>query len=93
MEKNTTIVSFRQSEAVDDPLTDLAREGARRMLAQALVAEADAFVATFEALQLPDGRQRLVRHGFGPARTIQTGVGPVEVQRAKVRRDQCRSRA
>jgi putative transposase len=36
-------------------------------------------------LKLPDGRDRVVRHGHGPHRAIQTGVGPVEVRRAKVR--------
>src|SRR4030088_2642133 len=76
---------FRQPEAIDDPLTELAREGARRMLAQALIAEADAFVALRKDLKLPDGRDRVVRHGPGPDRAIQTGVGPVEVRRAKVR--------
>ena len=55
------------------------------MLAQALIAEADAFVAQWKDLKLPDGRDRVVRHGHGPQRTIQTGVGPVEVRRAKVR--------
>jgi hypothetical protein len=34
---------------------------------------------------LPDGRDRIVRHGHGPERTIQAGVGAVEVRRAKVR--------
>jgi|SRR5579863_8403405 len=70
---------------IDDPLTELAREGARRMLAQVLIAEADAFVAQWKDLKLPDGRDRIVRHGRGPHRAIQTGVGPVEVRRAKVR--------
>jgi transposase-like protein len=55
------------------------------MLAQVLVAEADAFVALWKDLRLPDGRDRVVRHGHGPQRDIQTGVGPVEVRRAKVR--------
>ena len=36
-------------------------------------------------VKLPDGRDRVVRHGHGPERAIQTGVGPVEVRRAKVR--------
>jgi hypothetical protein len=27
-------------------------------------------------LKLPDGRDRVVRHGHGPQRAIQTGVGP-----------------
>jgi len=35
--------------------------------------------------RLSDGRARFVRHGHGPERTIQTGIGPVPVQRAKVR--------
>ena len=85
MLKDTTVLRFRQPEAIDDPLTELAREGARRMLAQALIAEADAFVALRKDLKLPDGRDRVVRHGHGPHRAIQTGVGPVEVRRAKVR--------
>src|SRR6266699_3661282 len=85
MSRDTTVVAFRQPEAIDDPLSELAREGARRILAQVLIAEADAFVAMWQDLKLPDGRDRVVRHGHGPHRTIQTGVGPVEVRRAKVR--------
>jgi hypothetical protein len=76
---------FRQPEAIDDPLSELAREGARRMLAQVLIAEADSFVAMWKDLKLPDGHDRVVRHGHGPHRAIQTGVGPVELHRAKVR--------
>ena len=85
MKKDTQILPFRQSEMIVDPLTELAREGARRMLAEALKAEADAFVASFADEQLEGGRQRIVRHGFGPERKIQTGIGCVDVQRPKVR--------
>jgi transposase-like protein len=85
MEKTTTVVPFRQVDSVDDPLTEIAREGARRMLAVAMGVEADAFVAQHSGVALPDGRQRVVRHGHGPMRRIQTGVGPLEVQRPKVR--------
>src|SRR5258707_5465313 len=81
MLKDTTVIRLRQPDAIDDPLSELAREGARRMLAQALIAEADAFVALRKELKLPDGRDRVVRHGYGPHRAIQTGVGPVEVRR------------
>jgi putative transposase len=42
MPRDTT-VAFRQPEAIDDPLSEVAREGARRMLAQVLIAEADSF--------------------------------------------------
>jgi len=85
MPRDTTVIPFRQPEAIDDPLTEVAREGARRMLAQVLIAEADAFVAQWKGRKLPDGRDRVVRHGHGPERAIQTGVGPVKVRRAKVR--------
>src|SRR6202047_3098616 len=85
MSRDNTVIPFRQPEAIDDPLTEVAREGARRMLAQVLIAEADAFVAQWKGLKLPEGRDRGVRHGHGPQRAIQTGIGPVEVRRAKVR--------
>jgi len=85
MTRDTTVIPFRQPDAIDDPLTEIAREGARRMLAQVLMVEADAFVAQWKDLKLPDGRDRVVRHGHGPQRSIQTGIGPVEVRRAKVR--------
>jgi putative transposase len=56
MKNYTLSLPFRQSETIVDPLTELAREGARRMLAEALKAEADAFVASFLDEQLDDGR-------------------------------------
>ena len=55
------------------------------MLAAALHAEADAFVAQHAEDVLPDGRQRVVRHGYGPERSIQTGIGALDVRRPKVR--------
>ena len=85
MTKNTDIIALRQPESVDDPLTEIARDGARRMLAAALRAEADAFVAQHAEEVLPDGRQRIVRHGYGPERSIQTGIGALDVRRPKVR--------
>ncbi len=34
---------------------------------------------------LPDGRKRVVRHGYGPERSIQTGIGALDLRRPKVR--------
>jgi len=85
MKEDTTVIPFRHADSIDDPLTEIAREGARRMLAEALKAEADAFVASFADDVLPDGRQRVVRHGFGPERSVQTGIGAIDVRRPKVR--------
>jgi transposase-like protein len=85
MEDDTTITPLHQPGSVIDPLTEIARDGARQMLAAALRAEATSFVAQFSEERLPDGRQRVVRHGAGPERMIQTGIGPIPVQRQKVR--------
>jgi len=81
----TTVVSLRQPDEIDDPLTAVLRSGARRLLAQAIEAEADAFLAAMKGERLPDGRERVVRHGHGPERQVQTGIGPVAVRRAKLR--------
>ena len=85
MDDDTTITPLHQPGSVEDPLTEIAREGARRMLAAALRAEAEAFVAQHAEEILPDGRQRVVRHGYGPERSIQTGIGALDVRRPKVR--------
>jgi putative transposase len=85
MTSTTTVVSLRQPDEIDDPLTAVLRSGARRLLAQAIEAEADAFLALMKGERLPDGRERVVRHGHGPERQVQTGIGPVEVQRPKLR--------
>ena len=80
-----TVVSFRQPDEIDDPLTAVLRSGARRLLAQAIEAEAEAFLAEMKGERLADGRERVVRHGHGPERLVQTGIGSVAVQRVKLR--------
>ena len=85
MNENSNLVPLRQPDEIDDPLTNILRSGARELLAQAVEMEAEAFLAAMKGLKLPDGRDRLVRHGHGPVRTIQTGIGAVEVARVKIR--------
>jgi putative transposase len=82
---DSTVVSLRQPDTIEDPLTAVLRSGARRLLAQAIEAEAEAFLATMKGARLPDGRERVVRHGHAPERVVQTGIGPVAVRRVKLR--------
>jgi putative transposase len=65
-------------------LDELAREGARRMLAAALEAEVDAYIAAFAALTDERGHRLVRRNGHAPARTITTGTGQVQVTRPRV---------
>src|SRR4051794_8902991 len=85
MNEDSAVVRFPQPDAIDDPLTTVLRSGARRLLAHAIEAEAEAFLAGMTEQRLADGRARFVRHGHGPERAVQTGIGPVGVQRVKVR--------
>ena len=81
----STVFLLHQPDEIDDPLTQVLRTGARQLLAQAIEAEAAALLDAYAHLRTDDGRQRLVRHGHGPERSILTGLGPVPVRRAKVR--------
>ena len=79
------VIALRQKGEIDDPLTEILRAGARRLIAQAIEAEFETFLASNAELVLPDGRQRVVRHGHDPVRAIQTGIGPIDVQKPKAR--------
>ena len=85
MTSTTTVVSLRQPGTIDDPLMAVLRSGVRRLLAQAVEAEADAFLAAMKGERLLDGHERVVRHGHGPERQLKTEIGPVAVRRAKLR--------
>ena len=65
-------------------LDELFREGAKRMLAVALEAEVDAYIAGFAALTDERGHRLVRRNGHAPARQLATGAGQVEVTRPRV---------
>jgi len=79
------VVSLTRKGAIDDPLTEILRAGARRLIAQAVEAEFETFLAANAELVLSDRRRRVVRHGHDPVRADQTGIGPVDVQKPKAR--------
>ena len=70
---------------VHDVLTELLRSGARELIAKAVEAELQVLLEQYSHCCLPDGRQAVVRNGYLPERTIQTGIGDVKIQVPKVR--------
>ena len=70
---------------VRDALTEVLQEGARSLLAQAIDAEVAEFLARHGDTRDATGRARLVRNGYLPERTIQTGLGDVPVKAPRVR--------
>lgn len=81
---NDNVVSLTQSSPTQDLLTDLIRNGAKELIARAVEAELSELLAQY-ATEEVDGKRRVVRNGYLPARKVQTGVGPVEVKIPKVR--------
>lgn len=83
---DSTLRALSQPEPpVTDPLHELLRQGARDLIAKAVEAELATFLAQYADQRLDDGRQAVVRNGYLPERTVQTGVGDVSVQVPKVR--------
>jgi transposase-like protein len=65
-------------------IDEIVREGARRMLAEALQAEVDAYIAAHAAERDEDGRRRVVRNGYHQPREVLTSAGAVEVTAPRV---------
>ena len=65
-------------------IDEIAREGARRMLAEALQAEVDAYVASFAAERDESGRRLVVRNGYHLSREVLTSAGAIEVTAPRV---------
>ena len=82
---NDTVVSLAAPARVSDPLTELLRTGARRLIEAAVSAEFEEYLSGFVQEKLPDGRQRVVRNGHLPERKILTGLGEVDVRVPKSR--------
>jgi putative transposase len=82
---DTNVFALVQPGTFTDRLTDVLRDGARALLAQAVEAEVAGFLGEHADKRTDDGRQRLVRHGHLPERSIMTGIGAVEVCVPRVR--------
>jgi putative transposase len=84
MSQSTTEIRIVPLPTGQDVLTDLLRDGARRMLAQAVEAEVAAYVAAHDHLVDGAGRRQVVRNGHLPERAIQTGIGEIQVKQPRV---------
>ena len=82
---DTNVFQLSQPGTFSDPLTEVLRNGARALLAQAVEAEVATLLSSHTDKRTDDGRARLVRHGHLPERSIMTGIGPVAVRCPRVR--------
>lgn len=88
VKKNTVFplnAPVETSNIMNDALTELARQGARQMLAVALEQEVTTFLENHKNSQTDEGLKRFVRNGHLPERNIQTGIGDIPVKQPRVR--------
>ena len=89
MSKNN-VIDFKKPE-IDDPITDILRQGARQLLTAALEAEIDTFLQQYRDTEDGQGCQRVVRNGYHSEREIQTGLGQIAVRAPRIRDRQAES--
>ncbi len=80
---NDTVVSF-SNPAFHDELSELVRDGAQRIIRQAVEAELKAYLEQYTHEQI-EGRRAVVRNGYQPEREVLTGIGAVKVRVPKTR--------
>lgn len=80
-EGNSAVVSL--PVPARDVLTSILRQGAQRMLAQAIEDEVGEWIQTHQQIDA-HGRRQVVRNGFLPERTIVTGLGEIAVKQPRV---------
>ena len=79
MEKYDKLPGFQQG------LEEIAREGARKMLHQAIESEVEGFIKQWKNSKDENGHMIVKRNGYLPEREIQTGVGPIKVRKPRVK--------
>ena len=85
MSKDNVIDLKKPEQLIDDPISEIVRNGARKLLAQALETEIELFMNQYADLKNELGRQRIVRNGYLPEREIQSGIGSIAVKAPRAR--------
>ena len=85
MSKNKIIELKKPGEFSEDPLTELLRNGARQLISDAVEAELQELLNQYAELKNEQGHLQVVRNGYLPERSIQTGIGQVKVKVPKIR--------
>jgi transposase-like protein len=74
----------RTTTEIEQTLDELAREGARRMIAAALEAEVEEYIQKMQDLRDEEGHALVVRNGKAKERTVTMGAGVVKLQAPRV---------
>ena len=85
MNKNKVVENVNPEELLAGSLSEVLRRGAQQLLAHAIEAEVEDFIASYRHVTDTQGRRQIVRNGYHPERAISTGIGSITVKKPKVR--------
>lgn len=74
-----------QSKVCKNFLEETLREGARRLLQEVIETEVQEFLLAYRELRDVNGRKTVIRNGYLPERSVQTGIGPIRIKQPRVR--------
>ncbi len=85
MSKNKVIALKKPGEFSADPLSELLRSGARKLITDAVEIELQQLLSQYASLKNEQGHHQVVRNGYLPEREILTGIGAIKVKVPKIR--------
>ncbi len=80
--QNTTV---SESDSASDVMTQILKQGAQQMLKAAIEAEVQEYLDVRQSLRDEQGHRHVIRNGRLPERELMTGLGPIPVQKSRVR--------
>ncbi len=83
--KKSNVIELSGRDAIADPVTNLLRAGAQRLIQEAVEAEMQELLSQYVERRTEAGHAGVVRNGYLPERELQTGIGPVTVKIPKIR--------
>jgi len=82
---HNTPTMLHEQPTPHDPLSEMLRQGARHLIAQAVEAELQEMLSHHRHRRDPNGRRSVMHNGYLPERELLTGLGPVCVRVPKLR--------
>ena len=76
---------YEQKTQFQQTLEEIVREGAQKMLQQAVENEIEEFIKQFCGIKNEQGHRVVTRNGYLPERDVQTGVGPLKIKKPRVK--------
>jgi putative transposase len=73
------------SNEIKNILEDTLREGAQKLLQYTIECEVEEYIEMLKKQRTEDHKRRFIRNGYLPKRTLQTGIGPIEIRQARIR--------